>query len=664
MKKVTTGTIPVFHKYRTIFACLLLFVATIVVYYPVQNNDFVNFDDDIYVYENRNVKEGLTLEGIKWAFSLSVDNRTYWHPLTWISHMLDCELFGLKPGRHHLTSLTIHILNTLLLFILFKQMTGAWWQSLFIAALFGLHPIGVDSVAWVAERKNVLSTFFWMLTMLAYSRYCKNPTFPGYMVILVAFILGLLSKPMLVTLPCVFLLMDYWPLCRIKSTVLVFAHTDTACQSLPPNKRVPVIWLLVEKIPLLALSCISIFLASLSLQNASSLVSTDIVPMDLRVSNALISYVLYAWKMVFPQNLAVLYPFPQTMPQVWQLAGAVLILMSVSGVCILASKRMPYLTAGWLWYLGTLVPVIGLVQGGLWPAMADRWAYVPLIGLYIMVAWGIPELMASVPGKKKWLATSAVVTITILMALTHKQIQHWENSISLFAHNLEVTSGHWLPHNNLGAALAKKGQVDDAIGHYLEALRLKPDYAQVHYNLGNALTKKGQTDDAIRYYLEALRLKPDHAEAHYNLGAALAKKGQTDDAIEHYLEALRIKPDYESAHNNLGAAFARKGQTDDAIEHYLEALRIQPEYAEAHYNLGYALAMKGQIDDAIEHFLEALRLKPDDEETHNNLAIAFYQKGDIVMAIRHFEKAIEINPNYFVAKNNLEQVLMLQKTSQ
>jgi len=644
-------------------ACLLLVAAAIVVYYPVHNYDFVYFDDITYVYENPYVKGGVTSEGLKWAFSLTNNSKVYWHPLTWMSHMLDCELFGLRPGLHHLTSLTIHILNTLLLFIIFKQMTGDWWQSLFVAALFGLHPINVDSVAWIAERKNVLSTFFWMLTMLAYVRYCKSPTVSAYMAILLAFSLGLLSKPMLVTLPCVFFLLDYWPLCRIKTSVSGFTHTGTVCTSLPNIRRVPVIWLLFEKIPLLALSLISIFLASQPLQNAARFISFDMVPLNLRVSNALIAYVLYAWKMVVPQNLAVFYPFPQTMPPMWQISGALLILLSVSVFCVLASKRMPHLITGWLWYLGTLVPVIGLVQGGLWPAMADRWAYIPLIGLFIMVVWSVPEIMDSVPGKKKWLATATTIVLSILLILTHKQVQHWKNSITLFTHTLEVTSNHSLPHNNLGFALAKKGQTDDAIEHFREALRINPDHEKAHYNLGDVLAKKGQADEAIKHYKEALRIKPDFEQAHSNLGHALAKKGHTDNAIEHYRVALRINPDSEKAHNNLALALAMQGQTDDAIEHFREALRIKPDNEKAHSNLGLALVDKGQTDDAIEHFREALRIKPDLAEAYNNLAVALCRKGDIVMAVEYFQRAIQINPNYLNAKNNLKNVLEFQSDS-
>jgi len=617
----------------------------------------VNFDDNAYVYENHHVKDGLTSESIRWAFSFAEKEKTYWHPLAWLSHMLDCQLYGLDPGKHHLTSIIFHIANSLLLFIVFKWMTGAFWRSALVAILFAIHPINVDTVVWITERKNVLSTFFWMLTMLAYVYYSNQPSFHRYLLIFLVFALGLMTKPMLVTLPCVLLLLDHWPLGRFSYRELSNnRNIETNKATIAGSRGSTPFQLVLEKIPLFALAVLSVSLSSLSVKNYGNVISMSLVPMKLRIANALVSYVKYISKMIWPQDLAVLYPYPRMVP-LWQTLGALVLLIGISFFMIRSIKRTPYFIIGWLWFLGTLVPVIGLVQVGLWPAMADRFAYVPLIGLFIIVAWGAPELVAQWRRKKIWLTVSATILLSTLMVVAWKQVEYWKNSITLFEHTLKVTSNNSIAHNNLGTALQNQGRTEEAIEHYLQALRIKPDYEEAHNNLGNVLKNQGRTKEAIAHYLKALRIKPDFVEAHNNLGNVMENQGRTEEAIAHYLEALRIKPDYEEAHYNLGTILEKQGLIDKAIAHYLEALRINPDYMKAHNNLGNALKKQGLIDEAIAHYLEALRINPDFEKAHYNMGTALRDQGNFEEAMAHFQEAIRLKPSYKDAYVGLGVVL-------
>ncbi len=393
-----------FKTRKDLLVCLLLGFITFAVYCQVINHEFISLDDDLYVTENQHILEGITLQSVAWAFNFSDKEETYWHPLTWLSHNLDCQLYGLNSGMHHLTSLIIHMANAILLFLLFNRMTGELWKSAFVAAIFSLHPINVDSVAWVAERKNVLSTFFWILTMLSYVHYTVRPGIYKYLLTLFVFALGLLAKPMLVTLPCVLILIDYWPLGRI-------LHSQTASFSR----------LIIEKIPFFLLSFASIFLSTSSLKGTTAVISMIQRPMDLRIANALVSYVSYIGKMIWPQGLAVNYPFPATVP-IWESVCAGLFLILVSLLVFISIKRMPYLTIGWLWFIGTLVPVIGLMQVGYWPALADRFAYVPFIGLFVMVAWGVPDLFVRWRFKERSLVLIAAVFLSIIITTTFVEI--------------------------------------------------------------------------------------------------------------------------------------------------------------------------------------------------------------------------------------------------
>jgi predicted negative regulator of RcsB-dependent stress response len=518
----------------------------------VTGHDFVNLDDDVYVYENRHVQNGLTLDSMIWAFTTT--HAGFKIPLTWLSLMLDFELYGLRAGGYHLTNLLLHIANVLLLFFILKLMTGALWRSGFVAALFALHPLHVESVAWVTERKDVLSTLFWLLTMWGYLGYVARRGVKRYLLIIVSFTLGLMAKPMLVTLPFVLLLLDYWPLRRFQvgqSADAPEAPVQAPIKSWQPMSAVlSLIW---EKIPLFALAAVSSVVTFLAQKSAGAVVHLETWPIKIRIANGLVSYVKYMGKMIWPHPLAVLYPHPGDSLPIWKAAGAGVLLLCISILVVRGARRYPYLVVGWLWYLGTLVPVIGFVQVGV-QAMADRFTYIPLIGLYIIIAWGVPEIVPRWPHRKLYLATLSTTLFLILMALTWKQVHNWKNGISLFEHTLEITPNNWLSNNNLGVALYSKGRTDDAIKHYLEALRIKPDYVETHNNLGNALYSKGRTDDAIKHYLEALRLKPDYVEAHNSLGVAFARKGNVDMALKHFQKALQINPNFSYARDNLKKA--------------------------------------------------------------------------------------------------------------
>ncbi|MDP2645030.1 MAG: tetratricopeptide repeat protein, partial [Desulfobacterales bacterium] len=640
---------PFLHKHRTALVCLVLVLVTLAVYWQVRDFSFVNYDDQIFVKDNNHVQRGVTWENILWAFSGATEYSGYWAPLTWLSFLIDYEISGIAAGGYHLTNVLFHVANAMLLFLFLKQSTGDHWRSGFVAALFALHPLQVESVAWVTERKDVLSTFFGMLVLMGYTAYAKNPARKKYIMVFLLFFCGLMAKPMLVTLPFVFLLLDYWPLSRFNFA----ARADSGCS----GKRTPALSLIVEKIPFILILLPISVVTFIGQKQIGALETLDSYPIRVRLANALVSYVRYIGKMLWPVDLAVIYPHPG-MPPGWQITGAVVLTGAISFLCIWLAKRKPWLAVGWFWYIGTLVPVIGVVQIGS-VIMADRYTYIPLIGLFIIIVWGVAELMAHRPYKTIWLAASATIILSILMAVTSKQVQHWKNSITLFEHTIGATANNFIAHINLGLALADKGRTDDAIGHYRQALRLKPDYVEALNNLANALADQGRTDEAIGNFRQALRLRPDYARAHYNLGYTLARRGQADDAIGHYREALRLKPDYVEAHYNLALKLADKGQTDEAIGHFRQALRLKPDSEEAHNNLANALARRGQADDAIGHYRQALRLKPDYVEALNNLAITFIKKGNVDMAVKHFKIALQINPNYSVARNNLKKALML-----
>jgi Flp pilus assembly protein TadD len=639
-KKILLMTGREVKIHNKLLICFALITAILLSFWQVKDFNFINLDDLQYVTENPHVLLGLNLKGIAWAFSTT--HASNWHPLTWLSHMLDVQLFGLNAGWHHLVNVFFHIINMILLFLIFNRMTRALWPSAFVAALFALHPLHVESVAWVSERKDVLSTFFWMLTMGAYVFYVEKPDTKKYLLTLLFFALGLMAKPMLVTLPFVLLLLDYWPLGRLqiptpsgrdssgtldannpgakkkKSKKSVARDNAEIKKTLKPLGQWPSLLVLIkEKIPFFALSAASAIVTLYAQKKGGAVGSLDVLPFNARMANAIVSYADYIEKMIWPRNLAVFYPHPG-IPPGWLVLGSALTLLIITVLVLRSAKRFPYLVTGWLWYLGTLVPVIGLVQVGL-QAMADRYTYVPLIGLFVIIAWGVPELTRKWRHQKILLAVSTGVILLILMFNTWSQARYWQNSPSLFEHAIRVTADNYVAHNNLGVALARIGEKEKAAFHYSEAIRMKPNFENAHFNLGNYLASQGMTSEAIVQYSEAIRIKPNYSKARNNLGAMLASQGKFQEAIVQYEKALQTEPANASFYYNLGMALASMNRYDEAINRFREALLIQPNYAEVHNDLGMVLAIQGKTGEAIAHFREALLLKPGFAPARQNL---------------------------------------------
>jgi tetratricopeptide (TPR) repeat protein len=555
----------IIQRYRIFLATLALAVTVLVLFFPASGHEFITLDDTDYILWNPFVSQGITWEGVGWAFSALRSSN--WHPLTWLSHMLDVTYFGMDAGWHHLVSILIHTLNTVLLFLALFRMTGAFWRSITVAALFGLHPLHVESVAWVAERKDVLSGFFFMLVLLSYNRYIRHGGVGRYLLVAILFALGLMAKPMLVTVPFVLLLLDVWPLGRTPLAPPVDGSD---------RKSVPWRHLFLEKSPLLALTLGSCVVTYIAQQRGDAISGVESLSFGLRMSNALVSYVAYLGKTFWTSSLAVYYPHSFANLPWWQTAGSSLILIIVTLAVLLRLGR-PYLAVGWFWFLGMLIPVIGIVQVGS-QAMADRYTYLPLIGLFTAAVWLLTDTApAKLPHRAKILGVFAIAILTALSVGSRSQVGYWKNSLTLYNHALSVTSDNWLIHYNLGLVLDKEGRSEDAIAHFREALRINPDHAEAHNNLGVALEKLGRTDKAVTHYTEALRLRPNYALAHNNLGVSLKKMGRMGEAVTHFREALRIQPDFAFAHYNIADSLARMGRMDEAIAHFREAQRLNPE---------------------------------------------------------------------------------------
>lgn len=586
---------------------LCLFGAIFVAYGQVTNFEFVGFDDELYVTGNPQIKNGLNVENIVWAFFFH--GFSYWQPLTWLSHMLDCQLFGTMSGWHHLSNLIFHILNTLLLFYIISKMTGTIWRSAFIAALFALHPLNVESVAWVAERKNVLSTFFWMLTLLAYARYVDRPKIDRYLIVIVLFVLGLMAKPIVSFLPFVLLLIDYWPLGRMQWS----RSENYGPEAVPIVKSgyqgSVVLRLVLEKTPFFVLSAISIYLSTLSVQNLGVVVSTEAVPMAVRIANALYSYIRYLAKIIWPQNLAVFYPYPNSLP-LWQTLFSGLLLVVISAAVYLKVRRHPYLAVGWLWYLITLLPVSGLIQAGLWPAMADRFAYVPSIGIFIIISWGLPAALSKHCKRNLVLSVLSGAVLFCFLICTALQTRHWKDEIALFQHALKVTDNNWPAHNNLGVAFYERGEFNKAALQFKEVLKIKPNHIGSRNNLANILFDNGKFKEAALQLKEALRIKPNDADIYNNLAIVLASQGKFDESVPFFEKALVIKPENDSAHYNFGALLASQGKLREAGKHFAEAIKIKPDYAAAYYQIGIILDRQGKAKKADIFFAKAIQLDP------------------------------------------------------
>ena len=605
------------NRWLSFAICLLLALAVWAVFGQTLHHEFVNWGDDVYVYENPTIARGLNWDGIVWA--LTCGETGHWHPVTWISHMLDCQLYGLHPGGHHLTNVLLHAATAILLFLVLRKMTSAMWRSAFVAALFAIHPLRVESVAWVAERRDVLSGLFFMLTLWAWARYAqKKPRVEGressagsaslafdprrwtadYYLTLALFALGLLSNFILVTLPFILLLLDCWPLYRLKLG-------GKEVRPINPQEWRANAWRLVlEKIPLFALSAV--------LSVATTLVSERVPPGDrvsfpLRFGNALASCITYLWQMICPAKLAIPYLYPASDLSLGLAGVALALLVAISFVAIARWRKRPHFAVGWLWYLGTLLPVIGFVQISNYPH-ADHYTYLPQIGLYILVAWGAVELCGPWHYGRAVLGSAAWAILAGLLAGAYVQTGYWKDSVSLWTHTLACMPGNYVADFNLGNALSRQGNLDEAIQHFERALQLNPGFAEAHCSLGVALATLVKLDEAIQHFERALQLNPDFAEGHYNLGFALATQGKWDEAVQHYERALQFKPDDVKAHCNLGVALAAQRKWDEAIQHYQRALQLKPDYVKAHFNLGNALASQGKLNEAIPHFQQALTL--------------------------------------------------------
>ena len=695
--------------------CLFLLLAVVAVFGQTAAFDFVDFDDSIYVYANPELARGIGPSGIAWAFTAT--RCSNWHPLTWLSLLLDHQLYGQKPWGYHLGNVLLHAVTAILLFLVLRQMTADLWVSAFVAAVFAVHPLRAESVAWVAERKDVLSGLFFMLTLAAYLGYVRRPfSLVRYSAVVALFALGLLAKPMLVTLPFVLLLLDYWPLGRMTWPVRDIqndAHRwggsyrwGGSCTATPgatvqpsPQPGISTPWqlpgistpwqLLVEKLPLLALSAASCVVTAWA--QSETVAPLDLLSFPSRVANSLISYVWYVVQFCCPTGLIAFYPYPLQGLPVWQVAAAFLLLSAVTAGVVTCWRRWPWLLVGWFWYLGMLVPVIGLMQVG-HQAMADRYTYLPQIGLTLGLAWAAKQALASWPHRGWLCGIVSALLLAVLMQCAWRQTSYWCNSETLWTHALDCTPHNAAAHANLASALAHDKRIDEAIAHFNTALELRPDVPEVRYNFGLALVNGGRLDDGIAQYRAALEIRPKDAETHNNLGLALAKRGQTDEALSHYRKALEIDPDHAKAHYNLGLVLAGRGQLDEAITEYEKAAKLNPDDAETynnlgnalvgcrrveeaivdyqkalqldpnnastHNNLGIALANRGRIDDAIVHYQKALQLDPSSAGAHNNLGIILAGRGRIDDAITHYQKALELMPNYAAAHNNLGTALL------
>lgn len=546
------------RKYKLLLVAGLILV-TFITFYQTTSHDFISYDDQAYITENIHVKSGVTASSLKWAFvSLEISN---WHPLTWVSHILDYEAYGLNPYGHHLTNVILHCANTALLFFLLYSLTTCFWQSLFVSGLFALHPLHVESVAWVAERKDLLSTMFMLLTMLSYARYVRSGRTVFYLSALLLFLLGLMSKPMLVSLPLLLLLLDYWPLGRFDLRPVMGGKTG-------------LVRLSVEKLPFFVLSLISAIVTYYAQLKGGSVSSAEVAPVQLRIINALQSYLRYIWKTIWPHDLAIIYPHPQHLPISVGIVAAV-ILAAITYLVFLKGKKYPYLPVGWLWYVITLVPVIGLVQVGQ-QSMADRYTYIPLIGLFITTAWGITDLARYRHVGAGKICLAAILLFSSLTATSWMQLRHWKNSITLFGHAANVVPGNNIAFRILGNNHAKNGNIAEAIAALSQAVEIRKDDALAHTDLGVALAGLNRYDEAIYHYTAAIKLNPGLANTHYNYGIALANSGRYAEAVEQYTETLRLDPAKQGVRANMGAALFHAGRIDEAIYNFQEALKTDP----------------------------------------------------------------------------------------
>ena len=605
--------------------CVGLIAIIAIVFGQSVHHGFVNYDDNTYVYENPRITRGLSVDSLRWAFSHV--HSSNWHPLTTISHILDCQLYSLDAGGHHLTNCLLHSAATVLLFLVLRALTGATWRSAFVAAIFAVHPLHVESVAWISERKDVLSGVFFMLTLGAYSRYARVPSLPRYLLVAFVFSLGLLAKPMLVTTPFILLLLDYWPLNRFTNRVVI--------------RR-----LVAEKTPLLLLSAGSC--AATLFAQKGIIITTRQLPIWWRVGNALVSYAVYLWQTIWPTRLSAFYPMREDESELWPVVGALALLIGITTAVIILRRIRPYLFTGWFWYLGMLVPVIGFIQVGV-QAHADRYTYLPQIGLGIAAVWGISDL-AQWLNLQRTVRFAAVALIAVLVFLSWRQTGYWRNGETLWTHALSVTNNNEIAHYGLGDIFVRQSQFDKAISEFRATLSIRPQWPYAEDYLGLVLLKAGRVDEAIRHFETTLQLMPNHPTIHFDLGNALFQKGDVDGAVQEYQEALRkksegvvpgfVQPDYAAAHYDLGNCYIQRGDVRGAIAEFKEALKSFPDSPQIHNNLAYALSQAGETREPIAQWEEALRIQKNNIEVLGNLAWILATSSD--PSVRNGPRALSL----------------------
>lgn len=592
LKKISRLT--VFSKIsgdsRHVFLALLLVLLTSIAYRGALECNFINYDDNVYVTQNPVVRGGLSGDGIIWAFTTT--HACNWHPITWLSHMLDCQLYGLAPKGHHLTNLLLHLMNTLLLFFLLKKMTGALWRSFLVAALFAVHPQHVESVAWIAERKDVLSAYFGLLTIGAYLTYVEQPTFKHYLAVFAGLTLGLMAKPMVVTLPFALLLLDYWPLGRLdfgqKTPEL---KPGFSCRSNSTHSTLGIRKIVGEKLPLFLAAAASSFITYYAQHASGAVVSLNTIPLEARISNAIVAYVEYMSKTIWPQGFAI--PYPPVDYTSWQIAGAFALIVLITALVLIFRRHSPYLIVGWFWFLGTLVPVIGLVAVGA-QAMADRYTYLPTLGLFIALAWSLPDFRKQ-PTYRKYLYVSvAILLIVILTEGTRRQTSYWHDSSTLFQHTLAVTGSNYTAHIHLAGALREEGRPQQAVSQLEAAIRLNPESQEAYIDLGVLYVEEGKTQSAIDCFRKTLQINPLSKDAHFNLGFVYRKEGKLKEAFEEFTEALRIAPNSIQALESLGNISMQQGRPADAARYFFAALRLDPNNAQLRRILGVLLGKEGK----------------------------------------------------------------------
>jgi tetratricopeptide (TPR) repeat protein len=620
----------------------LLIWLTVIAFWQVRHNDFINLDDRVYVTNNAHVKEGLTFKSVYWAFTSTQNGQ--WNPVACLSHLLDYTLFGLNAGGHHVTNLLFHIINSLLLFFLLRRMTATLWQSGFVAAIFALHPLHVESVAWIAERRDVLHAFFFLLTIWSYINYLEKPQRGRHISVLLCFVLAVMSKPMAVTLPFTLLLLDYWPLDRVRiGEKDNMPEPFTAPFPKTIRHNVPISTLVIEKVSLFSVAVVISLFTLFSAWGVKSLSSLETLPLTVRIENATVSYIEYILKTIWPKSLAVLYPHPMTIP-VWKVVCSTLLLLTITILVTLGTRKHPYLIVGWLWYLITLLPVIGLLQAGI-QSMADRFMYMPMIGLLMMAIYGISDMCKRWSYKRWALAVLGVLLLISLIVTTRAQVKLWRNSEALFRHTIQVTNNNYLIYNYLGAELLIQGRHQEALIHFNRSLEINPSYADAHCNLGVLLLRQGKYREAISPLHAALQIKPEHVEALTNLGIILSKYGKVKEAMHLFSEAMRINPKFEEAYFNQGNLLLKIEKYEEAIHYFNEALKINPGNSITYNSLGVSSMRSGNAEKAVDYFYKALDINPDDADAHCNLGSLFIQQGKYEKAIFHLTETLRVNPS-------------------